>query len=139
MVLFGRGAGGLGRLAEAEASYRYALKLDAADFKTWNNLAALLFDVLNRRKEAVKCLDEALRLNPANPLGWANLASMNGQLGRPAQARRCAERALALEPQMVEAQLHRARAAQRLGQTEIVAAVCESLAALPPGSFQRMR
>ena len=129
----------LGKLAEAETSYRRALKLDATDFKTWNNLAALLFEALHRPGEAIKCLDEALRLNPANPLGWANLASMNGQLGRHRQARQCAERALALEPQMVEAQLHRARAAQMLGQPEIVEAVCESLAALPPDKFQRTR
>ena len=139
MFYHGVAQAALGQWGEAEASYRRALKLDAADFKTWNNLAALLFEALKRPGEAVKCLDEALRLNPANPLGWANLASMNGQLGRHVQARQCAERALALEPQMVEAQLHRARAAQMLGQKEIVEAVCESLAALPPEKFQRTR
>jgi tetratricopeptide (TPR) repeat protein len=128
-----------GKFAEAETSYRRALKLDAADFKAWNNLAALLFDALNRPGEAVKCLDEALRLNPANPLGWANLASMNGQAGRHAQALACAERALALDPQMVEAQLHRARAAQALGKMEIVRAASETLAKLPPEKFRRAR
>lgn len=130
---------GLGRAAEAETQYRRALKLDAADFKAWNNLAALLFDALNRPGEAIQCLDAALRLNPANPLGWANLASMNGQLGRHAQALACAERALALDPLMVEAQLHRARAAQALGKTEVVRAVSEALAKLPAEKFCRTR
>ena len=129
----------LGRFAEAEASYRQALKREPADFKIWNNLAALLFDALNRPAEAVKCLAEALRQHPANPLGWSNLASMNGQLGRHVQARVCAERALELEPQMVEAHLHRARAAQLLGQTEIVKAASEALAQLPPELFRRTR
>lgn len=129
----------LGRFVEAEKSYRLALQLEAADFKTWNNLAALLFDALNRPGEAVKCLDKALRLHPANPLGWANLASMNGQLGRHVQARVCAERALDIDPQMVEAHLHRARAAQMLGQTEIVEAASAALAQLPPEQFQRTR
>lgn len=129
----------LGRSVEAEISYRAALKLDATDFKTWNNLATLLFDVLNRPTEAVQCLAQALKLEPQNALGWSNLASLNGQLDRHADALACAERALALDPQLVAAQLHRARAAQALGKTEIVRAASETLAKLPPEKFQRAR
>lgn len=127
------------RLKEAEASYRHALQLDARDFKIWNNLAALLFEALNRPDEGAQCLAQALQLNPDHKLGWANLASMNGQLGRHALALECAERALALDPQMVEAQLHRARAAQMLGKPEIVRAASEALAQLPVEKFQRTR
>jgi Tfp pilus assembly protein PilF len=64
---------------------------------------------------------------------------MHGQLGRHVQARVCAERALELDPEMVEAQLHRARAAQMLGQTEIVRAASEALAQLPPEKFRHTR
>jgi tetratricopeptide (TPR) repeat protein len=127
------------RLMEAESCYRRALQLDSGDFKTWNNLAALLFEKLNRHAEGAQCLAQALKLNPDNTLGWANLASMNGQLGRHAQALECAERALALDPQMVEAHLHRARAAQLLGKPEIVRAASEALAKLPLEKFQRAR
>ena len=129
----------LGRLIDAETSYRHALKLDANDFKAWNNLAALLFGAMQRPAEAAQCLVQALRIDPANPLGWANLASMNGQLGRHAQALDCAERALALDPQMAEAHLHRARAAQALGKTEIVRAASEALGKLPTEKFRRAR
>ena len=129
----------LGRFSAAETSYRRALTLDGKDFRTWNNLAALLFDPLNRPAEGAKCLAQALQLDPGNRLGWANLASMNGQLGRHAEALECAERALALDPQMVEAQLHRARAAQMLGKTEIVRAASEALAQVPPENFRRAR
>lgn len=129
----------LGRPAEAEAVYRRALRLDAADFKAWNNLAALLFDTLNRPAEGAQCLAQALQIDPGNRLGWANLASMNGQLGRHAQALACAERALALDPLMVEAHLHRARAAQALGKPEIVRAASEALGRLPAEKFQRTR
>ena len=122
----------LGKLVEAETSYRRALALDAADFKTWNNLAGLLFDRLNRSAEGAKCLAQALQIDPGNHLGWSNLASMNGRLGRHAQALECAERALALAPQMAEAQLHRARAAQLLGRPEIVRDASEALAKLLP-------
>jgi len=128
-----------GRFAEAETAYRHALKLDPTDSKGWNNLAAVLFDALNQPAEGAKCLAHSLKLDPGNKLGWANLASMNGQLGRHVQARVCAERALDLDPQMVEAHLHRARAAQMLGQTEIVRATTEALAQLPPEKFKRTR
>jgi hypothetical protein len=40
---------------------------------------------------------------------------------------------------LVEAHLHRARAAQMLGQTEIVRATTEALAQLPPEKFKRAR
>ncbi len=129
----------LGWLAEAETSYRRALALDGTDFKTWNNLAALLFNVLNQPAEGAKCMAEALKIEPDNPLGWSNLASMNGRLNRHAQALACADRALALDPDMVEAHLHRARAAQMLGRKEIVCAVSAALANLPPEKFGRTR
>ena len=129
----------LGRFADAKTAYSRALALDEKDFKIWNNLAALLFDALNQPAEGAKCLARALRLEPGNKLGWANLASMNGQLNRHAQALECAERALALDPQLVEAQLHRARAAQALGKPEIVRAASEALAKLPAEKFKRAR
>ena len=140
-ALFYRGVAlaSLGRLVEAETAYRRSLALDAQDFKTWNNLAALLFDAMNRPADGAQCLVRALQIDPGNKLGWANLASLNGQLNRHAHALDCAERALAIDPHMVEAQLHRARAAQALGRTEIVRAASEALAQLPPEKFRRTR
>jgi len=129
----------LGRPKEAESSYRRALQLDPQHFKVWNNLALLLFEILQRRAEGVNCLAQAMQLDPANPLGWANLASMNGQLGRHALALEHAERALALDPEMVEAQLHRARAAQVLRRTDILADACNQLGKLPTEKFKRAR
>jgi tetratricopeptide (TPR) repeat protein len=129
----------LGKFGDAEKSYRAALKLDSTHFKTWNNLAALLFGPLNRPVEAAQCLAQALKLEPQNALGWANLASMNGQLGRHADALACAERALALDPQLVEAHLHRARAAHALGKPEIMRAASEALAQLPAEKFRRTK
>jgi tetratricopeptide (TPR) repeat protein len=129
----------LGRFVEAETAYYRALALDEKDFKTWNNLAALLFDTLNQPAEGAKCLAQAMQIDPGNKLGWANLASMHGQIGRHREALECAERALALDPQMVEAQLHRARAAQALGKPEIVRAASEALAQVPPEKFHRAR
>jgi len=129
----------LGRFAEAETAYYRALALDEHDFKTWNNLAALLFDVLKQPAEGAKCLMQAMQIDPGNKVGWANLASMHGQLGRHREALECAERALALDSEMVEAQLHRGRAAQALGKPDIVRAASEALSLLPPEKFKRAR
>ena len=128
-----------GRFAEAETAYYRALALDDRDFKIWNNLATLLFNQLDQPGEGAKCLAQALAIDPGNKLGWANLASMNGQLNRHADALLCAERALAIDPNFVEAQLHRGRAAQALGKKDILRAAAEALSKLPPEKFRRVR
>jgi Flp pilus assembly protein TadD len=129
----------LGRFVESDTSYRQSLKLDATDVKVWNNLAVLCFDGLKRPQEGAQCLAQVLKLDPGNKVGWANLACVNGRLGRHQYALECAERALALDPQMVEAQLYRARAAQLLGQTHIVQQATEALGKVPVERFRRAR
>jgi Flp pilus assembly protein TadD len=129
----------LGKFVAAETAYYRALALDEHDFKIWNNLAGLLFESLNQPVEGAKCLAQAMQLDPGNKLGWSNLASMYGQIGRHVQALECAERALALDPEMVEALLHLARAGQALGKPEIVRVASEALALLPQEKFRRTR
>lgn len=138
-ALFYRGVAlaATGRFAEAETIYRLALGIDAADFKTWNNLAGILFDSLNKPMDAVRCMEQALKLDPQNKLGWSNLASMVGRLGRHEKALEFAGRALALDPQMVEALLHKATAAKALGKTEIVREVSNTLSRIEAEKFRR--
>jgi tetratricopeptide (TPR) repeat protein len=126
-----------GRFVEAETVYRRALELDSKDFKTWNNLAGVLFDSLDKPVEAVRCMERALKLEPQNKLGWSNLASMVGRLGRHEKALEFAGRALAIDPQMVEALLHKAAAAKALGRTEIVEEISRALAAIEAEKFRR--
>jgi tetratricopeptide (TPR) repeat protein len=128
-----------GRFVEAETIYRRALKLDAADFKTWNNLAGVLFDSLDKPMDAIRCMERAMKLEPQNKLGWSNLASMVGRLGRHEKALEFAGRALALDPEMVEAHLHKAAAARALGKMEIVRETSEKLAAIAAEKFRRAR
>ena len=52
-----------GRFVEAVASYRRALALDEKDFKTWNNLAGILFDSLEQ--PAVRCGSAEVAVDPA--------------------------------------------------------------------------
>jgi tetratricopeptide (TPR) repeat protein len=126
-----------GRFVEAETAYRRALQLDATDFKTWNNLAGILFEGRRKPADAIQCMQQALKVEPQNKVGWANLTSMVGRLGRHDKALEFAERALSLDPNFVEAHLHKAAAARALGKLEIVKEVCAALATITPENFRR--
>jgi tetratricopeptide (TPR) repeat protein len=135
----GLGFAGLKQFRQAEDAYRAALKLDSHDLKAWNNLGGILFEYLRRPQEGVHCIEQSLKLNPDNKLGWANLAAMVGRLGQHEKAINYADRALALDPLLIEAHLYKAAAARALGKTEIVQEVCETLAKIEPDKFRRAR
>jgi tetratricopeptide (TPR) repeat protein len=135
----GLGFSGLGQFAQAETAYRRALALDATDPKVWNNLSKILFENLKRPMDGILCIEQILKLDPGNKLGWANLAVMVGQLGFHDKALVYAGRAIALDPGFVEAHLHKAAAARALGNMEVVREVCGALAAIEPEKFRRAR
>jgi tetratricopeptide (TPR) repeat protein len=137
LFYMGLGFSGHGQFVQAETAYRQALALDAADPKVWNNLGKILFENLQRPKDAILCIERMLKLDPGSKLGWANLAVMVGELGLHDQALLYAGRAIALDPKFVEAYLHKAAAARVLGKTEVVKEVCEALAAIEPEKFRR--
>jgi tetratricopeptide (TPR) repeat protein len=135
----GLGHSGLGQFVQAETAYRRALEIDPSDVKVWNNLAKILFENLQRPKDGILCIEQALKLSPGNKLGWSNLAVMVGELGLHDRAMIYADRAIALDPKFVEAHLHKAAAARALGKMEIVREVCAALAAIEPEKFRRAR
>jgi len=131
----GLGFAGRGNFAQAEIAYRQALKLDSTDIKVWNNLGGILFEHLRRPQDGIHCLEQTLKLNPLNKLGWVNLAGMVLKLGMPEKALAHADHALALDPNLIEAWLCKAAAARVLGKTAMVREVCETLAAIKPEDF----
>ncbi len=133
------GFSGIGQFSNAEAAYRRALQINPSDPKVWCNLAGILYENLRKPAEGIHCIEHALKIDPAHKLGWANLASMLGRLGYHDKALTCADRALALDPQMVEAHLHKGAAALALGKKEVVKETCDALAAIPPEKFRRAR
>lgn len=135
----GLGFTGLGQYRQAEAAYRQALEIDNTDAKVWNNLGGLLFEHLRRPQDGVVCIEQTLKLNPDNKLGWANLAAMVGRLGQHEKAITYADRALALDPNLIEAYLYKAAAARALGNTEIMREVSETLATFQLEKFRRAR
>jgi tetratricopeptide (TPR) repeat protein len=137
LYYIGRGLKGMRQFSQAEAAYRHALTLNPTDARVWNNLAGLLYDNLARPAEGVRCLEQAMKINPDHKLGWSNLATMVGRMGRHHQALAYADRAIALDPKLVEAYLHKATAARALGKTEVVKEICQALAAIEPENFRR--
>jgi tetratricopeptide (TPR) repeat protein len=139
LYYLGLGLRGTRQFEQAEAAYREALSLNPSDVKVWNNLAALLYDDMGCHAQAIWCLKEALRIDPYHKLGWSNLATMVGRLGHHEQAMAFADRAIALDPKLVEAHLHKGRAALALGKIHVVKEVCRALAAIEPENFRRAR
>jgi tetratricopeptide (TPR) repeat protein len=131
--------GALGQFTQAETAYRRALDIEPNDAKTWNNLAGLLYENLQRPVDGIRCIQQALKINPLDKLGWSNLATMVGRLGHHDRAMEFADRALALDAQLVEAHLHKGAAALALGKKEILKEVCETLEKLEPEKFRRAR
>jgi tetratricopeptide (TPR) repeat protein len=139
LFYMGLGFAGLGQFVQAETAYRQTLAIDATDPKVWNNLAKILFENLQRPKDGILCIEQVLKLNPGNKLGWSNLAVMVGELGMHDKAMLYADHAIAIDPKFVEAYLHKAAAARVLGKVEIVKEVSDKLAAIEPEKFQRTR
>jgi tetratricopeptide (TPR) repeat protein len=139
LFYMGLGLSGRGQFVQAETIYRQALAMDSTDPKVWNNLAKILFENLQRPRDAISCIEQILKLDPGNKLGWSNLAVMVGKLGLHEKALLYADRAIALDPNFVEAYLHKAAAARALGKTEVVREICDVLATIEAEKFRRAR
>jgi tetratricopeptide (TPR) repeat protein len=139
LYYIGLGLSGMRQFSEAETAYRCALTIEPTDVRVWNNLAGLLYEKLQRPTEAVRCLEQSMKMDPHNKLGWSKLAGMVSRLGRHERALEYADRAIALDPKLVEAYLHKGAAAKALGKTEIVKEVCHKLSSIKPENFRRAR
>jgi tetratricopeptide (TPR) repeat protein len=139
LYYIGRGLSGMGQFAMAETAYRGALALETTDARVWNNLGGLLYEKLRRPSEGIRCLEQGLKMDPHNKLAWSNLATMVGRLGRHHKALEYADRALALDPKLVEAYLHKATAAKALKRMDVVKEICHRLATIEPEKFRRGR
>ena len=139
LYYIGLGLSGMGQFAMAETAYRGALALETTDARVWNNLGGLLYEKLRRPSEGIRCLEQGLKMDPHNKLAWSNLATMAGKLGRHHQALEYADRALALDPKLVEAYLHKATAAKALKKMDVVKEICHKLGTIEPENFHRRR
>jgi tetratricopeptide (TPR) repeat protein len=139
LYYIGLGLSGMRQFSVAETAYRHALTMESTDVRVWNNLAGLLYEKLQRPTEAVRCLEQSMKMDPHNKLGWSKLAGMVARLGRHDKALEYADRAIALDPKLVEAYLHKATAAKALKRMDVVKEVCHKLANIEPENFRRTR
>jgi tetratricopeptide (TPR) repeat protein len=137
LYYIGLGLSGMGQFAMAETAYRGALALETTDARVWNNLGGLLCEKLQRPSEGIRCLEQGLKMDPHNKLAWSNLATMAGRMGHHHKALEYADRALALDPKLVEAYLHKATAAKALKKMDVVKEVCHKLGTIEPEKFCR--
>jgi Tfp pilus assembly protein PilF len=139
LYYIGLGLSGTGQFAMAETAYRHALALETTDARVWNNLGGLLYEKLQRPSEGIRCLEQGLKMDPRNKLAWSNLATMAGRMGHHYKALEYADQAIALDPKLVEAYLHKATAAKALKKMDVVKEVCHKLATIEPEKFRRGR
>jgi protein O-mannosyl-transferase len=95
-----------GRLDDAIAQYREAIRLKPDSAEANNNLGLALLhtgDLADRLPEALDYLERAVRLNPGNAGGHENLANALYTAGRLPEAIRQYEMALQLRPDFAEA------------------------------------
>lgn len=139
LYYMGIGFSGLNQFRKAESAYRRALSINPSAVKVWNNLAGILFEHMNCKMEGIRCMERSLQIDPNHKVGWSNLATMANQMGQYENAIAYADKAIALDSELVEAQLHKGRAALALGRVELVRQVCLTLSGIKPEKFRRTR
>jgi tetratricopeptide (TPR) repeat protein len=92
---------GAGELERALAVYDGIVRAKPAFAEGWNKRATALF-LLERYPESLRDCDEVLRRNPMHFGALAGMAQIHLRRGDPEQALRAYERALAINPNLVD-------------------------------------
>ncbi len=121
----------LGRLVDAEASARTALKLEPQQVGAQNNLGNILRDV-GRYDESAACYRAAVRVQPTFTDAWVNLAWVLALAGHARQAETAAQQAIACDPGNADGHNNLGLALMRQGRlAEAEAALRQALALRP--------
>jgi predicted O-linked N-acetylglucosamine transferase (SPINDLY family) len=105
----------VGRLADSEACYRQAIRLQPDYAEAHNNLGATLQD-LSKWSDAQACHEQALRLQPNYTEAHNNLGLVYHQQNRLDEAQRCYQQALSINPQYAAAHLNLGRIVRQLAR-----------------------
>ncbi|HEY1879694.1 MAG TPA: sulfotransferase [Caulobacteraceae bacterium] len=92
------------RLEEALACYEQALAIEPNFGPGWYNKGWAL-QGMGEVAKAIEAYGKSVELNPENVQGWANIALLQTRRGDDEEARRCAEKALAVHPDFPPSQL----------------------------------
>ncbi|MFZ5524847.1 MAG: tetratricopeptide repeat protein [Pseudomonadota bacterium] len=125
----------LGRIDEAVASYRRALKINPAYAEAHNNLGAALFE-LGRLDEAAACCRRVVELKPGSAEARNNLGAALFRLGQVDEAMNCCRRALELNPDFAEAYNNLGNYLKHLNRFEEAEASYRQAIKLKPDNFK---
>jgi arylsulfatase A-like enzyme len=126
-----------GRVRDAEPHFRAALASGVPTADAYLGLALCLVST-NRAAAAVRPLEDALRVEPGNPVVVANLGNLALDAGRLDIAIRHLSAAVERDPDLYPARFNLARALARSGRrAEALAQTQELLARMPPDAPQR--
>ena len=92
----------LERWSELAEHYREDVRLEPEKPVAWFNLGSVLLFALNQKAEALAALEEAARLDPADPSTRTVLAIALHALGRYGEAAASFDEALRLDPAVLE-------------------------------------
>jgi tetratricopeptide (TPR) repeat protein len=92
----------LERWSELAEHYREDVQLEPEESAAWFNLGSVLLFALNEKAEALAALEEAARLDPADPSTHSVLAIALHALGRYEEAVASFDEALRLDPAVLE-------------------------------------
>lgn len=107
-----------GRLDEARAAFRAALRIDAFDGGAHDGLANIL-SLEGDVEQAIGELQLALRFNPNQPRALATLASLLSQQGNQQQAEKLCQRALEISPKYAVAHSNLGLVYRRMNNFEL--------------------
>jgi predicted O-linked N-acetylglucosamine transferase (SPINDLY family) len=124
-----------GRPADAEASYKKVLALNARNLDALNNLGTLYLQ-LGRYDEGMRLIRRSLEIQPAQPLGYMFLGNALKDLKRPGEALPCYDRAITLKPDLAAAYYNRGNAHADLRRHDEALADYEGAIALRPDYVQ---
>ncbi|MFN4854221.1 MAG: tetratricopeptide repeat protein [Bacteroidota bacterium] len=107
----------LGNYKEAEKCYKQALKTQANDAISINNLAAIYF-MSGRYNEAIAMYEKASTLNPRFTDAIVNMGSCYGMLGKYPESINMFERALQIDPSNAKALFYMSKSYAFIGKKE---------------------
>jgi tetratricopeptide (TPR) repeat protein len=105
----------------------------------WNNKGGSLA-ALGQHKEAIRCYDTALEIDPQSHKTWNNMGSALSALGRSKEALECFDRALEIDPRFAMAFENKGRELHILGRLEEALHCCDkalSLDSQDAGAWQK--
>jgi tetratricopeptide (TPR) repeat protein len=127
----------LGRIAEAEAAYNEALRIDPTNREALFNLSRLYMD-REAYAPALPLLQRLVSADPSDAEAAVNLGVASLHTGRRAEAADAWNRAIKANPRLPQPYMNLAALHHQAGETEEAARILEAFIAVDPGQAEAL-